>query len=420
MLPDPSVSRMRWVGDLGGATSPPKRIGMLIADDLTGACDAGAKFAKAGFRSMYVVNSAQAFSCDTEVLCVSTESRSSSPGESARRVAETSRHLNKVSTNLIIKKIDSLLRGNIVPEVESARQSFAMQTAILTPAFPSLGRTVSGGWLNVFGSPDRSVHIPALFREQGARDVAWLPRFRELDLLRKALAECLRNGNHIIVADAECPQDLALLVEAGTELHEGPLWVGSAGLVGALAEHIAGKRQIQRMKARCSMEGRSVVLFIGSNEEMTISQLAYLLQRRVVEKVRPSTCDLSRSRQALLAGHHLLVLLERETHTERDVQSFFAALDRNQLGGLILSGGDTATVVCRALRTSAISLCGEIAEGIPWGIAVGGLAGGITVSTKSGAFGQQGSLDEMVEFLSGSRFQGTDDARQQEHCSNRG
>ena len=54
---------------------------------------------------------------------------------------------------------------------------------------------------------------------------------------------------------------------------------------------------------------------------------------------------------------------------------------------MLLSGGDTATAVLGAAGVAALRLRGEASPGVAWGVAVGGILDGVTVMTRSGAFG---------------------------------
>jgi uncharacterized protein YgbK (DUF1537 family) len=77
-------------------------------------------------------------------------------------------------------------------------------------------------------------------------------------------------------------------------------------------------------------------------------------------------------------------------------------------GGLLLSGGDTASMVCRALGVDSIRLVDEVSTGIPFGLLRGGLLDGRTVVTKSGAFGNEDTLVLVADFFSaGANATGT-------------
>jgi uncharacterized protein YgbK (DUF1537 family) len=56
------------------------------------------------------------------------------------------------------------------------------------------------------------------------------------------------------------------------------------------------------------------------------------------------------------------------------------------VGGLVLTGGDTAAAVCRRLGTSLIELHGEPMPGIAAGALLDGPHAGLPVITKAGAF----------------------------------
>jgi uncharacterized protein YgbK (DUF1537 family) len=75
-----------------------------------------------------------------------------------------------------------------------------------------------------------------------------------------------------------------------------------------------------------------------------------------------------------------------------------AAFSAEKPAALILTGGETASFVLRALGATGINLAGEIAPGIPWGMVEGGIADGCTVVTKSGGFGQRDALVRAFQF----------------------
>jgi uncharacterized protein YgbK (DUF1537 family) len=65
---------------------------------------------------------------------------------------------------------------------------------------------------------------------------------------------------------------------------------------------------------------------------------------------------------------------------------------------LVLTGGETAAFVLRALDAFSVLLAGEIAPGIPWGVIQGGDADGCIVITKSGGFGNRNTLADAFDF----------------------
>jgi uncharacterized protein YgbK (DUF1537 family) len=71
------------------------------------------------------------------------------------------------------------------------------------------------------------------------------------------------------------------------------------------------------------------------------------------------------------------------------------------VGGLVLTGGDTAAAVCAALGGSALWLRGETQPGIAWGVLLGGVLPGLPVVTKAGGFGADEALAVAIGRLEG-------------------
>ena len=105
--------------------------------------------------------------------------------------------------------------------------------------------------------------------------------------------------------------------------------------------------------------------------------------------------------KGLFSGDDGLVLLRvpLEAFDENAVRPAAEAVRRGMVGALVLSGGDTARLLCGALAADAIHLGGEVLPGIPWGRLEGGLADGTTVVTKSGGFGGPDVLLRVVDSL---------------------
>ena len=60
--------------------------------------------------------------------------------------------------------------------------------------------------------------------------------------------------------------------------------------------------------------------------------------------------------------------------------------------GLVLTGGDTAIAVCRALGGSGMVVRQEVAPGIPMCALIGGDYEGAPIVTKAGGFGAEDAL----------------------------
>jgi uncharacterized protein YgbK (DUF1537 family) len=297
---------------------------LLIADDLTGACDAAVQFTARGLPAS-VMLADDPPPPGAAVVAVSTDSRHLSEQEIPPVMARVAA---RYRADIVFKKIDSVLRGNPGAEIAAALEAFGCDAAVATPAFPAMGRTGSAAAAPILRS-DRHV-------------------------TPDGVAAALRDGVRVVSADAASDADLDFIVAQGVSTGLRILWAGSGGLAAALGGGAA--------KSRCDRKG-GVTFCVGSDHPVTLEQIAAL-------------------------RHHspgCTVLTP-------------AAVDRMP-EILLLSGGDTASAVCRQAGARRIDLCGEVLPGIPWGILRCGRFDGIPVVTKSGGFGAPDALIRIAEFF---------------------
>src|SRR5580704_13132303 len=91
----------------------------IIADDLTGACDAAVAFACAGMTAEVEPNWSVLGSSNSQVIAYNTESRDIQPEASKLRMAEVGARLIDGEADCFFKKIDSVFRGNTFTEIAS-------------------------------------------------------------------------------------------------------------------------------------------------------------------------------------------------------------------------------------------------------------------------------------------------------------
>lgn len=320
---------------------PELRLGM-IADDLTGACDAAAPFAARGLRTLVWLS--RDFDAPADLLVVSTDSRADPPETARRKVRQARLALERRGASLFYKKLDSTLKGNLGPEIDAALEGGAHPFALVAPAFPAMGRTFVDGRLHVHGvdtGDDLRARLPA-----------------------RATA-----------VDASTDDQLADLARAAWAQSPRPLLVGSGGLARCLAAELGGAPTPRPHDA--SREAHPVAVVVGSENPVTDAQAARLAAR---------------------GAHHPVVRVSW-SEPER-LSGALALLEAGALHGLVCTGGDTAALVCGLLGASAILLEGEVRVGLPWGRLVGGRAPGLPIATKAGGFGGGDALEAAADFLS--------------------
>jgi D-threonate/D-erythronate kinase len=358
---------------------------LLIADDLTGACDAAVHFARRGRRTRVWLDSL----CEdpgVEVMAVSTDSRDLEAPAAKALMLTTASRLSRVAPAILFKKIDSTLRGNIGPEIAAIMDALGIEVAIMCPAFPALSRIVSDGYLRVQDGTDfHSVQILTILQAAGLKSC--------LHVRPGGISNAIATGARVISLDSESDLDLDNIVREGLALERRLLWVGSGGLASALA------RTFPALRTACD-PGQArpgpTLFAIGSDHPVTTEQVRALrAQRRAPvfdsEETAPESIG-----AALLQREHVCLLITPETSFER-VRELIADLPPVSL---LLSGGRTASLVCQAMQVQRIDLCDEIVAGIPRGVLRGGKFAGTPVATKSGGFGNADALIQVADFFS--------------------
>ena len=358
---------------------------LLVADDLTGACDAAVHFAASGARTIVAVSSAGVDRA-AEVLAFSTGSRDVAPAESARLIAAAAARLCPLRPNLVFKKIDSTLRGNTGAEIVAALREFGCDAAVVNPAFPAQGRVVETGVLRVAGDAAfRPVEIAAWLRANGAADC----RHIRPGQISNAIAQ----GARFLSLDAVCDGDLAGIAAEILATPRRILWAGSGGLAAALARCLPPPAPA----APDPLKQTGPVLYcLGSDHPVTLEQKSRLLQAREVRLLRAGTASAAEVRAALELGNHVALRIPRGQVAMENLRCLLSAC---RPAPFFISGGDTAALVCQALGVNAIEMSRELAPGIPMGILRGGVADNSTVVTKSGGFGSPHDLVRIGDYF---------------------
>ena len=148
----------------------------VIADDLTGAADAGVQLVHAGYRTAVFFRATEVLADDLDAVAFDTDSRAMPAGFAAKRVLEAARAASEA--RIVYKKLDSTLRGNVAAELAAALGGARRDRAVVAPAFPAAGRTTVGGTQLVHGvpvdetemandpdTPVREAHVPGLLAD---------------------------------------------------------------------------------------------------------------------------------------------------------------------------------------------------------------------------------------------------------------
>jgi uncharacterized protein YgbK (DUF1537 family) len=415
----------------------------IVADDLTGAADCGLQFVRYGLQCVVALDGA--FLENTDVYIADTDSRSVTPAEAYMRVQEVAHRMKRAGIQHIYKKIDSTLRGNLGAEIQAIVDVYDFQLTVVVPAFPKMGRTTERGIHYVHGVPvsetetAQDVQCPVLESDAtkllsmqlgktvGLVDFTFIRGYDEqsnVHIMVERVMSLLSQGIHTIVFDAQTDAELEHIVNGIGVVQEAHhlsiLWVGSAGLAEAIAARTIDKnkepmhRSIDQTPGcnLASASGGPVLIVSGSRSRKTQEQLDFLRHNTQVVHVMLDLNHVEETYETvqLAIGEGQDVVLFAEPSGMNERMHAKAALIAQRLGeltarvvqafpvgGFILTGGDTAKAVCKALGVSGLLLVEEVEPGLPMSRLIGTKS--VLTVTKAGAFGSKPSLAKALSTM---------------------
>jgi D-threonate/D-erythronate kinase len=339
---------------------------VLVADDLTGAADAGAAFLRAGRTVRVWFGDRVAFSAPESVQAFTTNSRSFSVDRASRAVFRAVEALGSDPHSLFLKKVDSAARGPIAAELQAAHRALSTRAILFAPAFPAARRIVRDGNLSIEDADGetKQVRLAGLFPILSRSRIAQISQPDDL-------APALDDGKSILICDSTTQAELDALARESQKF-AGLLYAGSAGLAHSLA--------------KLNATGAAPAMVPPAEQTLLIAGSPHPATKLQLEELDPSS------------GLRVLRIGIRFAARAR----IRSAVRSHAPQALILTGGDTALLAVHALEAHSFILQGEIAPGIPWGLIQGGTAHGCTVVTKSGGFGAPSVFNDILAALRGT------------------
>lgn len=391
-----------------------------IADDLTGATDIAIAFSHAGLRTVVLVGPGRQAVGDFDAAVVALKSRTSPAAEAVDESRAAASWLADAGAGRIYFKycstFDSTDEGNIGPVLDALLEELALSKSVVVPAFPSNGRTVSGGNLYVHGtlleeSPMRD-HPLTPMRRSRVRELLEPQTRRPVD---EILQDVVRQGpsnleaaiaqseaTHLVI-DASTDEDLRTIAKAteGLDL----LLSGGAGLAGAFSWKSSEAEPLARPAA-----GKGLVI-AGSASRQTGVQIDHARGHLPSFEIRPAAVahDADAVVEAALrwlgerdedrppvihisqdgegspdAGRtpHLAPALEA---TLSEIAS--RAVREHAFTRLVVAGGETSGAVVQALGVDRLEIGPIISPGVCWSYGSGPGTPRLALALKSGNFG---------------------------------
>jgi uncharacterized protein YgbK (DUF1537 family) len=371
---------------------------LVLADDMTGALEAGAAFAAAGIDSAVstipeFVSASQA--TEVSVLVIDTETRHATAEQAYRRVFNLASESRAQGVRYLFKKTDSTLRGNVAAELSAVGSAWEGAPVVYLPAYPKLGRTIRDGVLYVDGrpvsqtafagdrwNPVRESHVLTLLQTAGLT----LP----LTALR---AEQIHRsiGASVYVVDGESEEEVGSCVESLARRTKPYIMAGPAGLV----HHFVKAVELTRRAPPSLPSVRNGLVVNGSLHAASQDQVLQAISRGLpaVEPIGVPAAVASRFGWAILQ----IPAIETQDGLEfaRGVGARVGEVLKSvELDALVVFGGDTVAGILYALGSPPLRCLGEVLPGVPASLIAQTIPGvlpnrksGLLLVSKAGGFG---------------------------------
>lgn len=252
---------------------------VIFADDMTGALDTSVQFTKQGIRTVLRLNGAETSynNCaNAQVIVIDTESRHLEPDESYNLLYDLAARYVRRNTSFFYKKTDSVLRGNIGPELKALLDASWIDVAFFVPAYPLTGRTTSNGYQ--FYNGVRLDQTELAHDMLSSIATSYIP-----DLLSESMPEAniivIRNtdelppvapsGKTVFVMDAETEADMEVCLEKIRSYPSQKILAGCAGFANYLPKLISFRQQHFESWNKTS----GILIVCGSINPITVRQI---------------------------------------------------------------------------------------------------------------------------------------------------
>lgn len=414
----------------------------IVADDLSGSAECAAHALMRVSRSRVILSidalppsraPHAAVDADIDaVVTVDTDSRRLEADDAVRAVRAAAALV--AGAPVVVKKVDSLLRGHVAAEVAALAEELH-RTPVVAVANPALDRVVRDGVLHVGGTPLHRTDLWAVEPTAAPSRVAEaLHPLRTVlvphtvvalgvDAVGDALAAAAGSGL-VAVCDAVTEADLEVVHAAAVRATPEALLVGSGALAAVAARALPrdpdGRPLDGGGPTPATDTARSLLFVLGTRAPGLPAQLTKLSAAHSAQTVLVRPDELLTDPEAVcvrlaelsrdgVAGVFVVALdptAPADPNRSRALTEALAdvvapMLDRYDAA--FLSGGETARAVLDRLDVGSLEVLGEIGTGeTGTGSVVSRRPGGRLVVTRPGSFGDPSSLARVAAHLRGA------------------
>lgn len=424
----------------------------IIADDLTGATDTGVQFAAKGYNTSVIIYDEEKEipnlkDRENEVIVLDSETRESNSSSAEQRMKKILKNIDIKENDLLYKKVDSTLRGNIGTELDVIINELNIDYCIFSPSFPEGKRITSEGRLIVEEIPlgysdyyegelnsEQASYISNILKEQSEINIEVI----NIDILEsfnfnliKIIDEFSIPRKSIIIFDSIENGDLKKIMLNSRQIAGKKIFAGSAGLASYLIFN--GKNKETKNKKEI-LKSERILIAAASRRNIVDKQIEELKEHNnflelkfdveallkeyddliskyleyLKNNIKDNKIVIIRPDPVFKKKEKINKLIEENNITFRKlsiiIKNFTADLTKEILKiyndfDLLITGGDTAAGICNKLKIEELHIINELLPGIPISKVNSKAYGQFKIITKAGGFGNKDAFNKIVKKL---------------------
>lgn len=396
---------------------------LIIADDFTGANDAGVKLSQIGFETTVCFKYSDKSKFKSLVL--DTESRVMGAKVFEKRYSELIKPINFARFDFVLKKIDSTLRGRIAEEIKIVDHYYDSPIIFFAPSLPGFGRTTENAVQKLNGVPLTETELNKDPKNPVEKDNLILILKEEYDEAIIHISDVFKENdklsydkNRIFVFDSKTDYELDEIVRLGIKSGRKILYIGTSALSQALAKQVYKQKKVLGVVASLSSvcqeqlleaQKKDIIVYPVSISDFykndiklleTAKEIAKLfkLNDKIIVCSSSSLSKTERTKIEAFGKRNRLSNIQIANYYQKLLSSLCLLIMKEvEISALFLTGGDTAIAVLKALKITGARIISELEPGIPKMTITGGIVDNLPIVTKAGGFGNKDSIINIMD-----------------------
>jgi D-threonate/D-erythronate kinase len=354
---------------------------VVLADDLTGAAELGGIGLR--YNLDIEINMSVNPQSKANFLIVSTDTRSMSSEKASVEAAKAIEKVQRLKPDIIFKKVDSVLRGHVLPELTAQMEQLNLQKALLVPANPALGRTLTKGTYYI---DDRPIHLSGF-----SKDLEFAIKSSNVKEMLHANGTPVHVVSHqepmpetgIVVGEAKTTSDLNTWA---SKIEKNMLLAGAAGFFTAILDTLHKERKVEVENEETAF-GKPALFVCGTAFGKSVDAIKKVkkkggpvsyMPKEIIVSSNPADYHYQKWADevvSLLASHGKAIIAINEESTKditvdtgdlrlKTAHAVETILDKVYIRELLVEGGSTASTIIKKLGFNRFFPIRELMPGV--------------------------------------------------------